>query len=111
MKAMTYARYGSPDVLALQEIDTPVPKDDEVLISVRAASVNPRDWHILRGLPYISRPQLWKWRTGVLGSDVAGYVEDVGRDVTLVGPGNEVFADVLTGGFPNTRAWLRGTWR
>jgi NADPH:quinone reductase-like Zn-dependent oxidoreductase len=73
--------------------------DDEVLVRVRAASVNPRDWHIMRGQPYIVRPQLRKLKSGVLGSDVAGQVEAVGKDVTRFRRGDEVFAHVLTGGF------------
>ena len=56
MKAIIYHRYGSPDVLQFDEVAEPVVKDDEVLIRVRAASVNPRDWHFLRGLPYVMRP-------------------------------------------------------
>ncbi len=55
MKAIVYHKYGSPDVLELQELDKPVVKDDEVLVRVRAASVNPFDWHIMRGAPYIGR--------------------------------------------------------
>jgi len=99
LKAITAHRYGSPDVLELQEVDKPVVNDDEVLVRVRAASVNPRDWHIMRGLPYIVRPLLRKLRRGVLGSDVAGQVEAVGKDVTRYHPGDAVFAHVLTGGF------------
>jgi len=99
LKAITDHRYGSPDVLDLQEVDKPIVNDDEVLVRVRAASVNPRDWHIMRGLPYIVRPQLRKLRSGVLGSDVAGQVEAVGKDVTRFRPGDEVFAHVLAGGF------------
>lgn len=100
MKAITYHRYGSPDVLEFQEVDEPVAKDDEVLVRVRAVSVNPRDWHFMRGLPYVVRPfGLRRPKDGVLGSDVAGQVEAVGRNVTRFRPGDEVFADVLTGGF------------
>ena len=100
MKAITYHRYGSPDVLEFQEVDEPVAKDDEVLVRVRAVSVNPRDWHFMRGLPYVVRPfGLRSPKDGVLGSDVAGQIEAVGRNVTRFRPGDEVFADVLTGGF------------
>jgi NADPH:quinone reductase-like Zn-dependent oxidoreductase len=99
LKAITYQGYGSPDVLVLRDVDEPVVKDDDVLLRVRAASVNPRDWHVLRGLPRIARPQMRKLRSGVLGSDVAGQVEAVGKDVTRFRPGDEVFADVVTGGF------------
>jgi NADPH:quinone reductase-like Zn-dependent oxidoreductase len=101
MKAITYHRYGSPDVLEFQEIDTPVAKDDDVLIRVRAAAANPRDWHFMRGLPYVIRPQfgLRRPRNPLLGSDVAGQVEAVGTNVTRFRPGDEVYADVVTGGF------------
>ena len=100
MKAITYHRYGSPDVLDFEEVDEPVAKDDEVLIRVRAASVNPRDWHFMRGLPYIMRPiGLRIPKDGGFGSDVAGQVEAVGKAVTRFRPGDEVFAHVLSGGF------------
>jgi len=100
LKAITYHRYGSPDVLELEEVDEPVVKDDEVLVRVRAASVNPRDWHFMRGLPYIMRPlALRRPKDGGLGSDVAGQVEAVGKTVTRFRPGDEVSAHVLTGGF------------
>jgi NADPH:quinone reductase-like Zn-dependent oxidoreductase len=101
MKAIVQDRYGSPDVLDLREIDKPVVEDGEVLVRVRAASANPADWHFMRGLPYVMRPQsgLGKPRNGVLGRDVAGQVEAVGKDVTRFRPGDEVFANVGTGGF------------
>jgi NADPH:quinone reductase-like Zn-dependent oxidoreductase len=100
LKAITYHRYGSPDVLDFEEVDEPVAKDDEVLIGVRAASVNPRDWHFMRGLPYIMRPiGLRIPKDGGFGSDVAGQVEAVGKAVTRFRRGDEVFAHVLSGGF------------
>jgi NADPH:quinone reductase-like Zn-dependent oxidoreductase len=101
MKAIVYHEYGSPDVLELREIDKPVVKDDEVLVRVRAASANPADWHFMRGLPYVMRPQsgLGKPKNRVLGRDIAGQVEAVGKDVTRFRPGDEVFANVETGGF------------
>jgi NADPH:quinone reductase-like Zn-dependent oxidoreductase len=100
LKAITFPSYGSPDVLELEEVDDPVVKNDEVLVGVRAASVNPRDWHFMRGLPYIMRPlALRRPKDGVLGSDVAGQVEAVGKTVTRFRPGDEVFAHVLAGGF------------
>ncbi|HEX2246783.1 MAG TPA: NAD(P)-dependent alcohol dehydrogenase, partial [Arthrobacter sp.] len=58
MKAMVNMKYGPPDVLELREVEKPAPKDDEVLLKVHAASVNPADWHLLRGKPYIARLQL-----------------------------------------------------
>jgi NADPH:quinone reductase-like Zn-dependent oxidoreductase len=63
MKAIVQDEYGSPDVLELREIDKPVVKDDEMLVRVRAASVNPADWHYMRGVPYIMRPQVRTGRT------------------------------------------------
>jgi NADPH:quinone reductase-like Zn-dependent oxidoreductase len=100
LKAITSHRYGPPDVLRLEEVDQPVVEDDEVLVRVRAASVNPRDWHFLRGLPYVVRPfGLRRPRSGVLGSDVAGQVEAVGGKVTRFRPGDEVYAHVLSGAF------------
>ena len=95
MKAIVYQKYGSPEVLELEEIDTPVVKDDQVLIKVHAASVNPLDWHRMRGEPYFMRTSegLTKPKNTGLGADVAGVVEAVGRDVTQVQPGDEVFGD------------------
>jgi len=93
MKAAIYTRYGSPDVLQISEIEKPVPKDDEVLIEVRAASVNPYDWHFLRGTPYALRiaAGLRKPKSQRLGADVAGVVQAVGRTVTRFKLGDEVF--------------------
>ena len=100
MQAITYHQYGPPDVLELETVDLPALGDDEVLVRVRAASVNPRDWHYLRGLPYIMRPiGLRIPKDGGLGSDIAGQVEAVGRAVTRFRPGDEVYAFVLAGGF------------
>jgi NADPH:quinone reductase-like Zn-dependent oxidoreductase len=101
MKAIVQHEYGSPDVLELQEVDKPVVEDDEVLVRVRAASVNPADWHFMRGLPYVMRPQagLRKPKNSVLGRDIAGHVEALGKDVTRFRPGDEVFANVEKGGF------------
>jgi NADPH:quinone reductase-like Zn-dependent oxidoreductase len=93
MKAITYARYGSPDVLGLEDIDKPVVADQAVLVRVRATSVNAYDWHMMRGKPYLARLSegLRKPKNGVLGLDVAGQVEAVGKDVTHLQPGDEVF--------------------
>ena len=93
MKAIVYYRYGSPDVLKCEEIEKPTPAEDEVLIKVRAASVNPYDWHFMRGTPYFVRipAGLLKPKDRRLGVDVAGWVEAVGRSVTEFKPGDEVF--------------------
>jgi len=84
MKAIVYHRYGSPDVLRCEEIEKPTAGDNEVLIKVRAASVNPYDWHFMRGTPYLLRMMagLRKPKATRLGADVAGQVEAVGRNVT-----------------------------
>ena len=95
MKAIVYRRYGSPDVLELQEVAKPEPKDGDVLVRVHAAALNPLDWHLLRGMPYIVRPTAG-WRTpkrNIPGVDVAGVVEAVGRNVTRLKPGDEVFGE------------------
>src|SRR5688572_33199213 len=93
MKAIVFERYGSPNVLELKEIDTPAPKDDQVLVRVQAASVNPIDWHRLRGQPLFVRPSegLLKPKNTGLGADFAGRVEAVGGDVTHVKQGDEVY--------------------
>ena len=93
MKAIVCHRYGSPDVLELEEIDTPVAGDDQVLVRVQAASVNPVDWHRMRGLPNFMRASegLTKPKNPGLGADVAGRVEAVGGNVTQFQPGDEVF--------------------
>src|SRR5688500_13368848 len=101
MKAIVYTEYGPPDVLSLKEIRDPTPKEDEVLVKVHAASVNPADWHLLRGDPYIARLQLGlrKPKEGVLGCDVAGKVEALGKNVTMLKPGDEVFGSPFMHGF------------
>lgn len=93
MKAYVRNRYGSPDVLKLQEVDKPEVTDEGVLVRVRATSVNAHDWHMLRGKPYIARmgEGLRRPKSTVLGIDVAGTVEAVGANVTNLKPGDEVF--------------------
>ncbi len=100
MKAIVYDRYGAPDVLELREIDRPAVADDGVLVRVRAASVNPFDWHMLTGTPYLLRTQagLLKPKNEALGVDFAGTVEAVGKDIEQFQPGDEVFG-ARTGAF------------
>jgi NADPH:quinone reductase-like Zn-dependent oxidoreductase len=102
MKAVVYTRYGSPDVLRLTDVEKPVPRDDEVLVKVRAVSLNRSDWEALWGKPLYARigGPLWL-RHHILGSDIAGRVEAAGRATTEFHPGDEVFADILRsmGGF------------
>ncbi len=93
MKAIVYDTYGPPEVLRCEEIATPAPNDDQVLIKVRAASVNPVDWHFMRGAPFALRVMAgWnKPKVTRLGTDVAGEVEAVGRKVAGFTPGDAVF--------------------
>ena len=101
MKAIVYQEYGSPDVLELREIEKPIPNDNQVLVKVYAASVNPLDWHLLRGKPFVIRLMgfgLLKPKNQVLGADIAGKVEAVGRNVTQFRVGDEVFG-AARGGF------------
>jgi 2-desacetyl-2-hydroxyethyl bacteriochlorophyllide A dehydrogenase len=102
MKAIVYARFGSPDVLRLEDVAKPIPGDREISIKVRAASVNAYDWRHLRADPFFIRfmgAGLFKPRHKILGADIAGEVEAVGRDVKQFKPGDEVFGDGGYGGF------------
>jgi NADPH:quinone reductase-like Zn-dependent oxidoreductase len=93
VKAIVYEHYGSPDGLELREREKPVVGPDGVLVRVRASSVNPFDWHVLRGLPYFVRLSegIRGPKRSVPGVDVAGHVEAVGENVTEFQPGDEVF--------------------
>ena len=96
MKAMVRREYGPPEVLALEERDRPSPGDDEVLIRVRATSLNASDWEMLTGRPAYGR--IWGFFTPkiqVLGSDVAGVVEAAGAKVERLRAGDEVFGDIF----------------
>jgi len=96
MKAIVQDRYGPPDVLRLDDIDKPVPGSGEVLVRVRAATVNARDWHLMRGDPYVARLTLGisKPKRRVRGTDFAGTVEAVGPNVRWFGVGDEVYGEV-----------------
>ncbi|MFD2443840.1 NAD(P)-dependent alcohol dehydrogenase [Bacillus sp. CGMCC 1.16607] len=93
MKAIIYNKYGPSHVLKLMNIEKPIPKDDEVLVKIHASSVNPLDWHTMRGTPYLVRLQsgLSGPKNNRLGSDMAGQVEAVGKNVKGFQPGDEVF--------------------
>jgi NADPH:quinone reductase-like Zn-dependent oxidoreductase len=93
VKAIRYYAYGPPDVLALEDVPLPVPSDNEILVRVRAASVNPLDLHVLRGTPYLIRSLsgLFKPKVNGLGADLAGHVEAIGKEVTRFAVGDEVF--------------------
>jgi len=99
MKAIVYRRYGSPDVLEVQEIARPVPADDQVLLRIHAVSLNALDWHFLRGIPYLARfsTGLRSPKRSIPGVDVAGTVVAVGRNVTRHRPGDEVFGEKSRG--------------
>ena len=94
MKAIVCTKYGSPDVLQLQEVEKPTPKDDEVLIKIHAASINSRDWRMMRANPFFIRlvpGGFLQPKNKILGADVAGQVEAVDRCVKQFKPGDEVF--------------------
>jgi NADPH:quinone reductase-like Zn-dependent oxidoreductase len=93
MKAIVYRCYGPPDVLRFEDIEKPTPADDQLLVRVHAASVNPLDWHYMRGAPYLVRTSsgFGKPTDPRLGVDFAGTVEAVGKNVKRYKPGDEVF--------------------
>lgn len=101
MKAIVYVKYGPPKVLEPKEIEKPIPKDNEVLVKVHATSVNDWDWGLLRGSPFMNRLffGLLKPKIKILGGDIAGQVETVGRNVKRFQPGDEVYGDLTASGF------------
>ena len=96
MKAIVCHKYGSPDVLKLEEVQKPTPRDDELLIKVHAASVNAYDWRLMRADPFLVRLAygLLKPKNPIPGADAAGQVEAVGQNVKQFQPGDEVFGDI-----------------
>jgi NADPH:quinone reductase-like Zn-dependent oxidoreductase len=113
MKAVVYTKYGSPDVLQLQDVEKPTPTDDEILVKVHAVSVNRSDWEGLTGNPLYGRlGGLRKPRCQILGSDVAGRVETVGRNNTEFRLGDEVFGEMgdYRGGFAEYVCTRGKTW-
>lgn len=105
MKALTFHQYGLSDVLKLEEVEKPVPKDNEVLVKVKAASINDWDWAMLQGIPFANRMQSGikkPTRINILGCDIAGKVEAVGTNATQFKVGDEVYGDlssVFSGGW------------
>lgn len=101
MKAVVLTKYGSPDDLELKEVPRPTPKDGEVLIRVRATSINDWDWGLVRGRPFYIRLLcgLLKPKITIAGVDVAGQVEAVGKEVTSFAEGDEVYGDLSECGF------------
>lgn len=100
MKAVVYTDYGPPEVLRLEEVEKPAPKDDEVLVKVHAAAASPLDWHFMRGTPLPFRLVFGfrRPKNPFLGADIAGHVEAVGNKVTQFRPGDEVFGDASSSG-------------
>jgi NADPH:quinone reductase-like Zn-dependent oxidoreductase len=101
MKAILWERYGPPEALRMGEVEKPAPEAEEVLVRVLGVSVNPADWHSMRGKPAFSRLTLGLLRPKhqILGVDVAGQVESVGPGVTRFKPGDEVYGNLLDSGY------------
>ncbi|MHA1559101.1 MAG: NAD(P)-dependent alcohol dehydrogenase [Alphaproteobacteria bacterium] len=99
MKAVVYRRYGSPDRLRLRDVEKPVPKHNEVLVRVHAASVNSWDWDLLTGRALVRIEGPFRPKYEILGADIAGVVETVGKDVTRFHPGEAVFGDLSESGW------------
>lgn len=101
MKAIVREQYGTPDVLKVKELDRPIPQENEVLVRVHAASLNAADGYLLGGKPFFTRLSygLFRPKNTVLGADIAGRVEAVGKSVTRFRPGDEVFGDLSSSGF------------
>ncbi len=96
MKAIVYNKYGTVNELKLEEINKPIPKEDEVLVKVHAVSINDWDWQLLQGIPFLNRMTngLLKPKKKILGSDIAGRIEAVGHNVKQFKPGDEVYGDL-----------------
>lgn len=106
MKAIVQQKYGSPDYLELQEVKTPSIGADEVLVRVRAASLHPDVWHVVAGRPYVLRLMgggFSKPKNPIPGTDMAGVVESIGKNVTQFRPGDPVFGETIT-----THQWIHG---
>jgi NADPH:quinone reductase-like Zn-dependent oxidoreductase len=102
MQAIVQTEYGSPDVLSLKEVDRPVVGKAGVLVRIHATSVHAGDWHLMRGTPWLVRLMfggLFKPKTQILGTDMAGVVEEIGSEVTQFKLGDHVFGDLSESGF------------
>jgi NADPH:quinone reductase-like Zn-dependent oxidoreductase len=102
MQAIVQTEYGSPDVLSLKEVDRPVVGKAGVLVQIHATSVHAGDWHLMRGTPWLARLMfggLFKPKTKILGTDMAGVVEEIGSEVTQFKLGDHVFGDLSESGF------------
>jgi NADPH:quinone reductase-like Zn-dependent oxidoreductase len=102
MRAIVQSKYGATDMLQLAEVNKPVISDNGVLVRIHASSVNAGDWHLMRGTPFLIRLMfggLLKPKIKILGFDIAGRVEAIGKNVTQLQPGDEVFGDLSECGF------------
>ncbi len=102
MKAIYRFEHGSPDVLTLADLDRPIVKADEALVRICASNVHAGDWHLMRGTPFLIRlifGGLLKPKNHTLGTDIAGQIEKVGKNITSFKPGDEVFGDLSEDGF------------
>ena len=109
MKAVVYTRYGPPDVLKLKEVEIPTIRENEVLVKVYAASLNAADWHLLRADPFVARfvTGLLNPKYNILGADIAGRIEAVGRDVKQFQKGDEVFGELSQCGWGGFAEYAR----
>ncbi|MEP5364760.1 MAG: NAD(P)-dependent alcohol dehydrogenase [Reichenbachiella sp.] len=103
MRTIKIDRYGGPEEIYVTEVDKPTPANHEVLVKLKAAAVNPLDWHVMRGTPYFMRALTGilkpKQQFQTLGADVAGVVEELGRDVSNLKVGDAVFGDIFNYGY------------
>lgn len=102
MKASVLTKYGSPDFFEFREVEKPTPRNNEVLVKVHAASINSWDWEILLARPFVNRLMaglLKPKRIQILGCDIAGRVETVGKNVKQFQSGDEVFGDLSSCGW------------
>jgi NADPH:quinone reductase-like Zn-dependent oxidoreductase len=102
MKAIVFEEYGSPNVMAVQEVEKPIAKDNEVLIKVHSTSINDWDWALVRGNPFIIRMiygAFFKPKIKIAGTDVAGIIESVGKNTKMLKAGDEVYGDISESGF------------
>ena len=101
MKAFVFEKYGLPNVLQLKEVLKPIPKDNEVLVRIHAASINDWDWGLVRGKPFIIRMLygLKKPKINIPGVDISGKIEAVGENINKLKPGDEVYGDLSESGF------------
>jgi len=108
MKASVWTRFGPPEVMELQEVETPTPKDDEVLVRVHAASINSWDWELTQGAAQITFGGRTRPPYRILGCDISGTVEEVGGKTTLFQPGDQVFGDLSGSGWGGFAEYVCG---